>query len=93
MMSVQKVGRPLGVVAEKVLDALSQHPMTVPQLVVFLQSTTNLMSYTCHRLVNRRKIRVVERIRVKGCCKPINCYALVRDIEPHKISNIIWGKE
>lgn len=93
MLLNKRVGRPLGDVAEAVLSELAKQSMTVEQLVVSLQATHKMIAYTCHRLVNRRQIRIVERIRVKGCCKPVNRYALVHSLSPETVSNVVWGKE
>lgn len=91
MAFVRRIGRPLGAMAEAILFELSKHPMTAAQLMLSLKVTSKVVTYTCHRLLHRGQIRIVERVRVQGCNKPVNRYALVRSINPQKTHDIVWG--
>lgn len=80
-MQEKQPGRPLGPIAESVLELLvSQSPLSVREISNELQLTINIAALTCQRLVMRGRIRVVRRIRQAGVNKPVAMYGLVRQL-------------
>ncbi|WP_159990834.1 hypothetical protein [Pelistega ratti] len=87
---MNRVGRPLGVIASAVIEALSQQNMTAVELAERLQVSVQVMKSTCRRLVVRKQIRVVGKRQMRAA-KPLFIYALIKPLQPNKMREIIWG--
>lgn len=80
-----KPGRPLGPIAESIIELLQETgPLTSREIAARLQLSVDMAKITCSRLENRKRIRVVERIRVARSNKPVSKYDVVKSL---KISN------
>lgn len=80
-MLEKQPGRPLGPIAESILELLaSQYPLSAREIAYQLQLNVNAVEITCTRLVSRGRLRVVKKTRIKGANKPVSKYALVRQI-------------
>lgn len=86
-----KPGRPLGPVADAVLELLAAQSCTAREIAHQLQASMPMISVTCSRLLSKDRIRIVERLRVPGCNRPIYRYAIVKSVDSSKLKNIIWG--
>lgn len=80
-MLEKQPGRPLGPIAESILELLaSKHPLSAREIAYQLQLSVNAAEITCTRLVSRGRLRVVKKTRINGVNKPVSKYALVRQI-------------
>lgn len=80
-MLEKQPGRPLGPIAESVLELLAEKsPLTAREIAFHLQLNINIAEKTCSRLKERNRIRVVKRERISRANKPVSKYALVRQI-------------
>lgn len=81
-MLEKQPGRPLGPIAEAILELLAEKgPLTAREIADSLQLANGTAKVTCTRLEIRKKIRVVARVRLQGVNKPVSKYALVRSIQ------------
>lgn len=68
-------GRPLGPIAVAILDVLTSKPMTYREIAAELTLSVMAAKYTCTRLLDANRIRVVRRVPVFGSHKPIALFA------------------
>ena len=81
-MQEKQPGRPLGPIAESVLELLHErHPLSAREISEALQLTLNIADLTCRRLESRGQIRTVERVRLAGVSKPVKRFAVVRHVQ------------
>jgi len=78
-MEEKQPGRPLGPIAESVIDLLNQQgPLSAREIAGALSLSTVIAKHTCSRLLNRGRIRIVHKRKIDGVNKPVACYATVR---------------
>lgn len=71
-------GRPVGPIAEAVLELLKEKGgLTAREIAVMLMMPIERAKYTCSRLESRGLIRVAKRNRVPGVNKPVAQYKVV----------------
>lgn len=87
-----KPGRPLGPVADAVLERLAMQPSTARELALHLQAAIPLVEKTCSRLLSKGRIRIFKKFNVTGCNKPVSQYAIVKSVDSSKLKTIIWGR-
>lgn len=76
-----KPGRPLGPIAESIIELLQETgPLTSREIAARLQLSIDMAKITCSRLESRKRIRVVERIRVARSNKPVSKYDVVKSL-------------
>ena len=70
------VGRPLGEVAQAVLDALSRRPMTARDLALSLRCSLAVVMDTCKRLRQAGRIEVAGHEILSNGTRPVARYRL-----------------
>ena len=68
-------GRPLGIIARAVLDAVAEQPMSARALAARLQCSHGVALKTCGRLKRGEQITVLRKVRMPGSDKPTAVYA------------------
>jgi len=69
-------GRPLGWLAQQVINEIKLGPLTAREVAARLRVTTAATKYTCSRLHAAGHIVVVERIAVGGAHKKVGRYGI-----------------
>ncbi|MFC3340029.1 hypothetical protein ACFOEY_19605 [Paracandidimonas soli] len=72
-------GRPIGEVAESILEALREHPRTVRQLALKLKCAVPVVDESCRRLRAAERIKVAELVRVEGSNRRVAVYQIAED--------------
>lgn len=74
-------GRPLGPIAESVLELLIERgPLTSREIAATLQLSSEVARDTCRRLESRGRIRIVARLKIKGINKSVARYNVTRQL-------------
>lgn len=74
-MPQPRAGRPLGPIAQEVLDTLrGRRPMTARELAEATQVSLSAVKYTCSRLLDRGHLEVAQREKISGVNKPVVRY-------------------
>lgn len=77
LLSVKSAGRPLGPIAESILELLGRESaLTARQIAMKLKLSVSLTNKTCSRLLLNERIKIVERKSIANCNKPVSIYSL-----------------
>lgn len=73
----KSTGRPLGPVAESILELLARESaLTARQIAMKLKLSVSMANKTCSRLLLNERIKIVERKTIANSNKPVSIYGL-----------------